>query len=183
MVRQAGTSSRSFQQFLNPSTNRPALRRPHRDEGMVATCYEEIAYLGRRPETGQLEAVVYIKQPGGYGEHQGVGSLEYLRFYVSSDRGESWVDHGSVWFPVWDIPTGDEGVRPLAFGITHAIRGWLDPQGKRASVLVRAILSWNLEPPPRDPDFKPIWGCVCDTHFEPEHQWGGVTSHGVLGFA
>ena len=182
MDSQATASPRAPLFFLRPTSQRAHQFRPQANATNSAM-FEEIAYVGRRPGTGQLETVVYIKQPSGYGEHQGEGSLEYLRFYLSDDRGAHWTDHGSVWFPVWDIPTGDEGVRPLAFGVHHPIQDWLDPAGEEQSITVRAILSWNEEPPPQTPGFKPKWGCICDTRLEPEHQWGQMASGGVLGFA
>ncbi|MCP4250891.1 MAG: hypothetical protein GY778_27955, partial [bacterium] len=36
-------------------------------------------------------------------------------------------------------------------------------------ILARAILSWNVPPPPNDPGYDPVWGNVHDTHIQAEH--------------
>src|SRR4051794_32453033 len=57
------------------------------------TTYEELGCIGYQPQTERLEAVVYVKQPNGYGGKLcSVGSREYVRFYFSFDNGGTWTD-------------------------------------------------------------------------------------------
>lgn len=131
------------------------------------TTYEEIGGVGFQPQFDRLEAVVYIKQPSGYGG--GVcsnGTPEYVRFYLSCDNGASWQDAGLTSFTAYDIPEGTLGAKRLEYAVTLRI----NPSKKFCFVnnlcLVRAILSWNVPPPPNDPNFTPVWGDVHDTHIQ-----------------
>src|SRR4249920_325963 len=57
--------------------------------------YEEIGCVGFQPQAKRLDAVVYVKEPFGYGG--GIctkGTQEHVRFYVSFDNGVSWIDQG-----------------------------------------------------------------------------------------
>jgi len=69
------------------------------------TTYEEIGCVGFQPQFNRLEAVVYVKQPFGYGG--GIcsnGSQEYVRFYLSFDHGATWVDQGLTSFTAYNVP-------------------------------------------------------------------------------
>ncbi len=80
------------------------------------TYYEELACLGFQPQQERLEAVVYIYQPSGYGTDVcGVGSSEYVRFYLSFDNGASWQDQGMTSFQAHDIPQGTDGGKRLEY--------------------------------------------------------------------
>jgi len=121
------------------------------------TKYEEIKCVGFNPDSDRLEAVVYIKQPSGYlGGVCTAGSPEYVRFYLSYDGGTSWDDQGIVSFRAYDIP----GDKPLEYAVTLRI----DPAKGLCSVenlpKVRAILSWNEQPPADSPHWLPVWGDV-----------------------
>lgn len=129
------------------------------------TTYEEIGCAGFQPEFNRLEAVVYIKQPVGYsGSICSTGSNEYVRFYLSYDNGTTWEDQGITSFTAYDIPQAEDN--RLEYAVTLEI----DPKKRFCFldnlILARAILSWNLEPPPDDPDFTPPWGNVHDTHIQ-----------------
>lgn len=129
------------------------------------TTYEEIGCVGFHPQFGRLEAVVYIKQPVGYGGNVcSAGTPEYVRFYLSFDGGATWEDQGVASFTAYDVPEGTEGDRRLEYAVAIEI----SPPRKFCTVpnvvQARAILSWNLEPPSDQPDFTPIWGDVHDTH-------------------
>lgn len=131
------------------------------------TTYEELGCVGFQPQFDRLEAVVYINQPSGYGG--GIcspGTREYVRFYLSSDNGATWMDQGLTSFTAYDIPEGTEGPQRLEYAVSLGI----DP-GKKFCfsenlALVRAILSWNVPPPPDDPGFIPVWGDVHNTHIQ-----------------
>jgi hypothetical protein len=131
------------------------------------TFYEEIGCVGFQPQFNRLEAVVYVKQPSGYGG--GVcsnGTPEYVRFYLSCDNGATWQDLGLTSFTAYDIPEGTQGAMRLEYAVMLEIH----PAKKFCFVdnlcLVRAILSWNAPPPPNDPSFTPVWGNAHDTHIQ-----------------
>jgi len=131
------------------------------------TFYEELGCVGFQPQFNRLEAVAYIKQPFGYGG--GVcsqGTPEYVRFYLSLDNGVTWQDLGMASFTAYDIPEGTEGAKRLEYAVSLQI----DPAKKFCFIdnlaLVRAILSWNVPPPPGDPNFTPVWGNVHDTQIQ-----------------
>lgn len=129
--------------------------------------YESLGCVGFQPQFSRLEAVVYINQPSGYGG--GVcsqGTPEYVRFYMSTDNGATWDDLGLTSFTAYSIPEGTQGSKRLEYAVTLDINA-----GKKFCffenlALVRAILSWNVPPPPGEPDFVPVWGDVHDTHIQ-----------------
>ncbi len=120
------------------------------------TTYEELTCLGYNPDGGLLTAIVEIKQGGGYnGDICEGGSREYVRFYLDYGDG-TWVDHGVANFDSHDLGFDDE----LCYAVSIAF----DPEKRtccdRDPVLprVRAILSWNVEPPANMPNWLPVWG-------------------------
>ena len=125
------------------------------------TAYEELACLGYHPEQEQLEAVVYIYQPSGYGSDIcGHGTSEYVRFYLSFDNGVTWADQGLTSFQAYNIPEGTEGAKRLEYAVSLKVNPpsklcFFDPL-----IRARAILSWNNPPPPNQPNWTPIWGNV-----------------------
>jgi len=131
------------------------------------TTYEEIGCVGFQPQFNYLEAVVYVKQPSGYGgDVCSNGTPEYVRFYLSHDNGITWQDQGLTSFVAYDIPEGTAGPKRLEYAVTLQI----NPSKKFCFTtnlcLARAILSWNVPPPPNDPNFTPVWGNVHDTHIQ-----------------
>ena len=76
------------------------------------TFYEEIGCVGYQPQANRLEAVIFIKQPSGYGGNVcSSGSQEFVRFYVSFDNGATWTDLGLRSFTAYDIPGTSESRR------------------------------------------------------------------------
>lgn len=131
------------------------------------TTYEEIGCVGFQPQFDRLEAVVYINQPSGYGgDVCSPGTPEYVRFYMSLDNGATWDDLGLTSFTAYNIPEGTQGPKRLEYAVTLEI----DPKKRfcffENLALVRAILSWNVPPPPNDPNFVPVWGDIHDTHIQ-----------------
>lgn len=125
------------------------------------TTYEEIGCVGYQPQLERLHAVVYVKQQTGYGgDVCSKGSPEYVRFYLSFDNGATWQDQGLASFTAYNIP---ENRGRLEYAVTRRV----DPPRKfcfqHNFLLCRAILSWNVMPPPNAPNFKPVWGEVHDT--------------------
>ena len=129
--------------------------------------YEALGCVGFQPQFNRLDAVVYVNQPAGYGG--GVcsrGTQEYVRFYLSGDNGATWEDAGLTSFSAYDIPEGTVGPRRLEYAVALQIR----PAKRLCFIdnlyLVRAILSWNVPPPPNAPNFQPVWGDVHNTHIK-----------------
>lgn len=124
-----------------------------------STTYEEIVCVGLQPQLDRLEGVVHVKLGSGYGgDLCGGGTPEYVRFYLSFDGGSTWQDQGVTSFTAYDLP----GDKPLEYGVSLAI----SPSKKfcfiEHIVRVRAILSWNSQPPPNTPSFTPVWGNVLE---------------------
>lgn len=123
------------------------------------TTYEELVCLGLNPGTGfaaegTLEAVVQINLPNGYDSGPcGAGSTEWVRFYVQD--GATWTDLGATGVTVYNL-TGS------TFPISYAVSVDLPHIKKFCTVEnvlnVRAILSWEFEPPANQPNFIPVWG-------------------------
>ncbi len=130
------------------------------------TTYEEIGSVGFQPQFNRLDSVIYLKQPFGYGGGACTdGTPEYVRFYMSFDNGATWQDQGLASFAAHDIA----GTSPDA-KLEYAVSVQVNPPKKFCFVsnlaLVRAILSWNVPPPPNDPNFTPVWGDVHDTNIQ-----------------
>jgi hypothetical protein len=137
------------------------------------TAFEEIGCVGYQPQTNRLEATVYVKQAGGYGGGLcGPGSYEYVRFYASWNNGTSWTDLGLSSVNVWDIPD-TSGKRRLEYAVTRRHDFSRRPCFAPQIVLIRAILSWNVVPPPNTPKHIPVWGEVHNTRIliEPRRYW------------
>jgi len=131
------------------------------------TTYEELGCVGFQPQFDRLEAVIYIHQPFGYGgDVCAPGTREYVRFYLSTDNGGSWEDLGLTSFAAHNIPEGTQGRKRLEYAVTLDIQ----PAKKLCFVenlaQIRAVLSWNVPPPPDNPDYVPVWGDVENTHIQ-----------------
>jgi hypothetical protein len=127
--------------------------------------YEELGCLGFQPEFNRLEAVVYTKQPAGYGGGVcGAGTTEYVRFYLSFDNGAAWQDQGLTGFQAHDIPI------PAGQRLEYDVTLLISPAKKFCFLenlpRVRAILSWNFPPPPNSPNFVPVWGEVQEANIQ-----------------
>src|SRR5271154_5211466 len=121
------------------------------------TSFEEIGCVGFSDALSRLEAVVSIKQSSGYGGALcTAGSQEYVRFYLSFDDGATWLDQGVPGFNAHDIA----GAKPLEYSVAQPITVAEDFCFFENLPQVRAILSWNFEPPANAPGFTPIWGNV-----------------------
>ncbi len=121
------------------------------------TAYEELGCVGYSLSLSRLEAVVSIKQNSGYGGGLcSTGSQEYVRFYISFDSGATWQDQGVVSFTAHDIT----GPKPLEYAVAQPINVPEEFCFVENLPQVRAILSWNYEPPANTPDFVPVWGNV-----------------------
>ena len=129
------------------------------------TFYEDIGCVGFQPQFNRLEAVIFVNQPSGYGgDICSPGTREYVRFYLSLDDGATWHDQGLTSFTTYDIPAR----RRLEYAVTLPITPPRKFCFRSNRALVRAILSWNVPPPPDQPDFNPVWGDVHNTNIQIE---------------
>lgn len=129
-----------------------------------STTFEQLTCVGLETSLDQVEAVVRIGANAGYsGPLCGGGSQEHVRFFVTYDGAASWTDLGVQSFTVHDTT----GARPLDFAVNLSVpvqHRWCFLQNQPT---LRAVLSWNHEPTPGDPDFLPIWGNVVDVVVQP----------------
>ncbi|MGD1993786.1 MAG: hypothetical protein PVI59_11385 [Anaerolineae bacterium] len=138
------------------------------------TKYEELTCIGFNPKLDMLEATLQIKLPFGYGGGLcGTGSIEYVRFFI--DYGDGWENLGVVGINVHDIPDDEDCAghkdKPLIYVATLEIDPRRNFCGHAVLPKVRAILSWNEEPPDDNPDYPPVWGNVLERHIQikPRH--------------
>jgi hypothetical protein len=139
--------------------NMPELGLPVVKAILQQTTYEELTCIGLHPEGDRLEAVVNIKRSFGFGGGTcTAGSIEHVRFFVQRPGG--WHDLGVATFTSHDLPAG--GPLPVSYSVDIA----MDEARKYCTVEniveVRAILSWNIEPPAGNPGWAPPWGNVLD---------------------
>ncbi len=127
--------------------------------------YEELVCVGYNPNLDTLEATVSVKLASGYnGNLCQPGSTEYVRFYIN--YGAGWEDVGLVGFDVHDIPTKEDCAgdpnKPISYVASLPFQPRRDYCGNPVLPTVRAILSWEKEPPPASPDWPPAWGNVLE---------------------
>ncbi|MCP4044994.1 MAG: hypothetical protein GY732_03280 [Gammaproteobacteria bacterium] len=132
---------------------------------VASTSFEELTELGYNPNIKQLSATFDLKKAVGYGgDLCDEGTQEYVRFYV--DLGSGWEDAGLAGTGVHDIPLGkdcaNKNSHPLSYSVETPYspkRRWCtSPQLPKA----RAILSWNIQPPAGQPNWKPVYGNVLE---------------------
>ena len=123
--------------------------------------FEQLVCLGLNPGQNRLEAVVHINQHSGYGTDAcGAGSIEHVRFFVQ--HGATWVDLGEATFNAYDLA----GPLPLSYAVSVPFNEPHKFCTFENILNVRAILSWNLQPTPGDPDFCPPWGNVVNARVQ-----------------
>lgn len=129
--------------------------------------FEELTCLGYQPQFERLDAVVFVKEPSGYGGGIcGAGTREYVRFYLSFDDGLSWQDQGVTSFQVFDIPAGTVGRKRLEYAIGIKVQPPKHFCFQTNTIRARAILSWNHPPPANSPDHLPVWGNPLDAEIQ-----------------
>jgi len=122
--------------------------------------YESLGCVRYIPLLDRVYASIRIKREAGYSFRVGPqNSREYVRFYLSYDRGISWQDKGISAINVVDEPFE----RARTYLVTRRVGLPEDLTGSEEVVLVRAVLSWNFLPPADAPDWTPLWGQVAET--------------------
>ena len=122
--------------------------------------YESLGCVRYIPLLDRVYASINIRRETGYSFYVGdQSSHEYVRFYLSYDRGVTWQDKGLSAVNVVD----EQGEKARMYLVTKKI-SLCEPYGCADDVaLVRAILSWNSPPPADTPDWTPLWGNVAET--------------------
>jgi hypothetical protein len=133
------------------------------------TKYEELTCVGFNPNLDMLEATVQVKLPIGYGGTLCTpGTTEYVRFFL--DYGGGWENAGLVAFNVHDIPNATDcagrPTKPLTYVATLPLEPTRDYCGNPVLPKVRAILSWEAEPPDDDPNWPMVWGNRLERHIQ-----------------
>lgn len=130
------------------------------------TSFEQLECIGLEEGDGGPDALVgtlLVKLPTGYlGNPCTAGSREYVAFWI--DWGSGWQWSGTASTNVHDISSIPAG--GLSFAVYQPVD--LNPHRKTCdkgpvTAKVRAILSWNVAPPPANPDFVPVWGNRLET--------------------
>jgi len=127
--------------------------------------YEEIKCVSYHPSTKELRCTVQVKNQSGYlGNHCQPGSFEYVRFYVDYENDGTWEDVGVTGFKIYDI----EDHKGLCYGVKLKITPKISRKCSSDPVLpnVRAILSWNIEPPANTPNHTPAWGNIKEARIQ-----------------
>lgn len=152
--------------LVNPNIfgHYPNLGLPKQMAPAINSSYEELECVSYHPETQQLRAAIKMKQPNGYGGNVcSDGSIEYVRFFVDYNNDGNWVDEGVATTNLHSLGLKED----LCYGVNLHIT----PDKRRfcnEAVLpkVRAILSWNHEPTPGDPNFQPYWGDIREAYIQ-----------------
>lgn len=128
------------------------------------TDYESLGCVRYIPLLDRVYASININRDAGYSFHVGArNSREYVRFYVSYDRGMTWQDKGMSAVNIVDEP----GEKTRMHLVTRKVDLREDVLFSEVA-LVRAILSWNSPPPQDSPDWVPLWGNVAQTVIQVE---------------
>ena len=129
------------------------------------TAYEQLTCVGLWPERNLLEATILVKLPFGFlGDLCSPGSDEYVRFFIDwhgdGDFSDANEDVGLASVNVHDIP--EVARHHLCYAVRRRFRPFLADCKKPYIVKMRAILSWEIPPPPGAWNFVPVWGNVLE---------------------
>lgn len=145
------------------------------------TSYEEVHCVSLNKDQNALHAVVEIKRDTGYsGGLCTKGSQEYVAFYM--DFGAGWIYMGTSSGNVHDIPGA--GAKKLQYDISLPVN--IEKYRKEwctvGKAKVKAILSWNVPPPPFSPNYTAHWGDWEEAFVEIKPLPKGVTPGVTLPF-
>jgi hypothetical protein len=124
------------------------------------TRYEELTCVGLDPNQDTLVGAFTVKLPCGYsGDPCTAGSTEYVAFWVDWGDGAGWTYAGTATANVHDFTSIP------AEGLHYAVFVPVDLTTRRkpcnlgaVTAKVRAILSWQAQPPAGNPNWVPVWG-------------------------
>ena len=140
------------------------------------TNYEALTRVGYNPQQKQLFATLDIKRSIGYnGNLCASGSTEYVRFYV--DHGTGWNDVGVSATSVHDISAKNDCANKKSHPLSYSVELSYSPFRRWCTTpqlpKVRAILSWDFEPPENQPEWQPVYGDTkdCNIQIDKGFQW------------
>ena len=124
------------------------------------TSFEQLNCIGVRPSNEVLEGVLTVKKPLGYsGSLCSTGSREYVAFWVDFNDGTGFHYLNTTSVEVHDLSAVPAGGIKYAVFTTANFAKWRVPCEIGARVgRLRAILSWEIAPPPGNPNYVPVWG-------------------------
>lgn len=123
------------------------------------TSYESLGCVRYIPLLEQIYASINIKRDAGYSFYVGnPASREYIRFYLSYDKGVTWQDKGISVVNVADQPGENSRLLLVTKKVDLPEREQIHD-----TIVVRAVLSWNSVPPSDSPEWTPLWGNVAET--------------------
>ncbi|WP_348797065.1 hypothetical protein [Flavobacterium adhaerens] len=139
--------------------------------------YETLTCVGYNPDTAEMKATFSINRSSGYsGNLCGLGSFEYVRFYLDFHDGAGFIDQGSVAVNVHDIPNNKDCNGKSIFPIQYVAT--LKKKTRKFSTCsspslptLRAILSWSTDPPTASPNWTPVWGGRLDSDVQLKPTW------------
>lgn len=157
-----------FEQFVSPETKgiHPELGIKFSDiiDAIISTDgdtrYEELTCVGLNTDMDTLAGIIKVKLSSGYsGGLCSAGSKEYVAFWIDWNDGAGWTYAGTTSVNVHDINSiPSEGLHYSVFLPINSISKRRPCFFGARTPKVRAILSWQVPPPPGNPNFVPRWG-------------------------
>lgn len=136
------------------------------------TYYEELMDVGLDPQKDLLKGFLNIKREYGYKTDLcGLGSFEYVRFYADWNQDGDFFDAdedlGISRVNVHDIL--DNNISPnkqLSYAVFLNIKPEKFSCPVPYCIKIRAILAWNQQPTPNNPNFIPVWGNAIERYVQ-----------------
>jgi hypothetical protein len=127
------------------------------------TDYEQLTCIGFNPNQNALEGTIHVKLSNGYsGSPCSTGSFEYVAFWIDSGSGYTYV--GTTAVNVHDFTQIPQDGLQYAVYLPIDISALQQPCQEGPTIVnMRAILSWEVAPPPYDPNYVPTWGNQLNT--------------------
>lgn len=124
------------------------------------TRHEELRCVGYDPQRRLLTGILTVKLPYGYsGDLCKKGSKEHVAFWEWDEIEAIWLYLGTAVVNVHDIKSiPNEGLQyavSLSVDFSHRRRPC---SAGPSEARIRAILSWEVPPPPHNPNWVPKWG-------------------------
>jgi hypothetical protein len=131
-----------------------------------STKYEELESIGLDTNVEHLVGVIRVKLPTGFlGGRCFGGSKEYVAFWADYDNDGVYDAYlGTTSVNVYDFTPLPNGGLEYAVFLPVNLEELRRPCRAGGKVIsIRAIMSWNVPPPPTDPDHVPMWGNRLET--------------------
>jgi hypothetical protein len=124
------------------------------------TDYEEMTCIGLDPNEESLVGVIKVKLSSGYsGNLCQPGSQEYIAFWEWDEIEQMWHYLGTTSVRVHDVKNIPASGLFYAAALPVDFSRHRRPCGAGPVVVrIRAIMSWQVPPPPDNPEWVPTWG-------------------------